>query len=362
MPRLNLASNFAFISSLSTAPLRPLQVWIRNADEHFRPPIVRPHAPKSQRTGEAIDHGAKVLRQAGSGRLPTIVLGGLVPDSSEQVFLLRRWLLKFGDLYYLNYPRTGFSLEAIQSQLTELVDELAAVGQTPVVFGVSFGAGILIDWLRRARERGASPQLGGVVLVSPVTCVADLIAPGSVKPATLLGRALKPFLDPTRNVSEEAVEKSRTLFLRMFEAGAQNKAALRSVMTANEAHRLRVSVMDTIRGVSWKGGCERVQALAAMPAPTDYFSPALLPLTKAPVLVLFAEREEGVLDAQAPVVFAFERAHRAYFSDSTLRRVKARPGEPPVQHASLVFHVFEFLAPLQAFYQQLRRGPVSLAA
>jgi hypothetical protein len=44
-----------------------------------------------------------------------------------------------------------------------------------------------------------------------------------------------------------------------------------------------------------------VQALAAMRRPTDYFQPALLPLTNAPTLVLFAEREDAVLDAAAPV-------------------------------------------------------------
>ena len=42
--------------------------------------------------------------------------------------------------------------------------------------------------------------------------------------------------------------------------------------------------------------------------------------------------------------------------------MKARPGEPPVQHASLIFHVHEFLAPLRAFYGRLRAPVLPLAA
>lgn len=369
MPGPNFAPTLSFISALSGSPLRPLHTFVRTAEEHFRPSHVRPHLPKVQhaqtavlkRNPSAFEFRARVLREVGVGRVPTIVLGGLVPDSSEQVFLLRRFLLKAGDLYYINYPRTGFSLELVCAQLADLVAELTAAGQPPIVFGVSFGAGVAVDWLRRARLAGTDPLLAGLVLVSPVTCVADLIAPGAAKPATLIGRALKPFLDPTR-MSEEMVEKSRMVFLRMFEAGAQNKAALRLLMTARESERLRAAVMATIRGITWRGSCESVQALASMVSPTDYFSPTLLPLTSAPTLVLFAEREEAVLDECAPALFAFERAPQAYFSQGVMQRVKARAGEPAVQHASLIFHVFEFLSPLQSFYQHVRRRPLALAA
>jgi hypothetical protein len=105
-----------------------------------------------------------------------------------------------------------------------------------------------------------------------------------------------------------------------------------------------------------------VQALAAMRCPTDYFQPALLPLTNAPTLVLFAEREDAVLDVAAPVRLALERALAAYFPAGKRREVKGRPGDGEVQHASLVFHVYSFLPHLQTFYRQVRRGPLALAA
>jgi pimeloyl-ACP methyl ester carboxylesterase len=311
------------------------------------------------------DHGdrADVRCEAGAGAVPTIVLGGLVPDATEQVFLLRRFLLKSGSVYYINYPRASFSLDLLCAQLTDLVAELSAIGQAPVIFGVSFGAGVVLEWLRRTRAAGAEPFLGGIVLVSPVTCVADLIAPDVPKPTTLLGRALQPLLDPKRPAAEATVEKARTIFLRMFEAGAQNKAALRQLMTAVETERLREAVMSTIRSVTGPGAHGRVQALASMRSPIEYFSPALLPLSTAPTLVLFAEREDAVLDERAPGRFTFERAHRAYFPQSSVQRVVAGKGQPAVQHASLIFHAFDFLSHLRSFYRCVRRrGPLALAA
>lgn len=305
---------------------------------------------------------AAIRREAGRGGVPTIVLGGFVPDAGEQIFLLRRFLLSTGDVYTVHYPAEGFSLPLLLAQLDDLLADLVARGQRPVIFAVSFGAGIALEWLRRTRERGLVLPLGGVVLVSPVACVDDVVPPGPGKPGTLIGRALKPFLLEGADPSPAAVERSRVLFARMFEAGAQNKLALRRLMTARELQLLHEGVLGTIRGITDEGARARVQALRQMRAPTAYFAPGLLPLTSSPVLVLFAEREEGMLDPGAPSLFAFRQAHRAYFPEGTVREVRAAPGQPPVQHASLVFHVFEFLPPLQAFYARLRAQRWPLAA
>ena len=362
MPVLSLAPAQSWYAMLHAAPLRPLHTFFRTTQERLRPPraaAYSPAAPGAEHDliarGRAAEHQrATVLRELGRGRMPTIVLGGFVPDSAEQVFLLRRFFLQAGDLYAMVYPRDGFSLDLLCAQLDDLVAGLAAKGQRPVIFGVSFGAGLALEWLRRQRAAGATPPIAGVVIVSPVACVADVVAPGAAKPTTLLGRALKPYLDPAVPAGESAVERSRTVFTRMFEAGAQNKAALRRLMTMPELERLRVSVGGAIRSITARGARERVQAIVQMQAPTDYFVPALLPLTAAPALVLFAEREGDVLDAAAPSIFAFKHAHRAYFPRGIVQEVTARAGDAPVQHASLIFHVFEFLPPLQAFYGRLR--------
>lgn len=362
----DFAPALSFFAALSSTPLRPLHTFVRTTGDRFWPPRLEPYrtacvAADETRTHTRLAPRAAILHERGAGRLPTIVLGGLVPDASEQVFLLRRFLLRSGDVYYVQYPRDGFCLDAICAQLGELIAELGAAGQPPVLFGVSFGAGIVLEWLRRMRLSGAQPPISAVVFVSPVTCVADLIAPGREKPTTLLGRALKPYLDETTSSSEAAVERSRSLFLRMFESGAQNKQALRLLMTPAESLRLREAVVGTIRGVTIEGARQRAQALVRMMAPTDYFTPRVLPLSLVPTLILFAEREEVVLDDDAPVRLAFERAPRAYFPQAVTRLIAAKPGDAPVQHASLVFHVFEFLPSLQAFYQRLRRSVMAVA-
>ncbi len=369
MPSPTFPPAFSLIASLGLAPLRPLHNLVRQTQERMRPRQLSVHQSATARARmtalRADDTGAPdrstILRESGAGRVPTIVLGGLVPDATEQVFLLRRFLLKSGDVYYVQYPRDGFSLDVLCAQVGDLVDDLVAEGHAPIILAVSFGAGLVLEWLRRQRLRGTEPLLAGIVLVSPVSCVADLIGENPGKPATLLGRVLKPFFDPGA-VALSTVEKSRAIFRRMFEAGAQNRIALRALMTPVEIERLREAVMDTIRGVTPHGAQCRVQALAEMRPPTGYFSPAALPLSSVPTLILFAEREEVVLDAAAPVRLALQRAAAAYFPEATVAEVRARRGRPPVQHASLIFHVFDFLPHLQGFYQRVRRGGLALAA
>ena len=360
-------SFFAAIQRVS--PVRPLRTLVRTTEERFKPQQLTPFEPSRRceqdlvlaRPGVGLHQRATILRERGRGRTPTIVLGGFVPESTEQVVLFRRFFLRSGDVYYFNYSRVGFSLELACAQLDDLVSELADQGEMPVVFGVSFGGGLTIDWLRRARIAGRVLRLAGVVLVSPVACVEDLLPLGAAKPATLIGRAVKPYLDGSV-ASEAAIEKSRTIFARMFEAGAQNKSLLHTLMTRTELTRLRSAVMETIRGITHNGARERVQALATMTAPTAYFSQQSLPLTEAPTLILFAEREESVLDANSPTRFVLEAARRAYFPDGCTKRVTARPGGAPVQHASLVFHAFDFLPHLDTFYGKLRQGKLRSAA
>lgn len=376
MRRLDSMPGFTFAPALSllaafqrVSPVRPLRTLVRTTEEHFRPQQLIPYDPIERRAQDAVLGGAAaglhqraaILHERGRGRVPTIVLGGFVPDSTEQVFLLRRFLLRSGDVFYFNYSPHGFSIELACAQLDDLVAELAMRGQPPVIFGVSFGGGFALEWLRRGRLAGRTVPLAGVVLVSPVGCAEDLFDPAAAKPATLLGRAIKPFLN-AGSATEAAVEKSRTIFTRMFEAGAQNRAALRALMTEPELTRLRAAVIRTIRQITSNGARERVQAMANMPPPTAYFSQALLPLTDAPVLVLFAEDENSVIDRGSPTRFALESAHRAYFPRGQVQRVTALPGGSPVQHASLIFHVFEFLPHLGAFYAKLRHAKLRSAA
>ncbi len=106
---------------LHAAPLRPLHTLVRTTEERFRPSRTHAYRPavaaaETARLAAGTATAAQravVWREAGRGRIPTIVLGGFVPDSVEQVFLLRRFFLQSGDLYALNYPRDSFSLDLL---------------------------------------------------------------------------------------------------------------------------------------------------------------------------------------------------------------------------------------------------------
>jgi hypothetical protein len=371
MPELSLSPALDLLVQFSQLPpALSIRTFIRSTGYRLRPPRPVPFSPAVRHAQEAVlERGAAELRQRSSilceqraGGIPTIVLGGFVPDAIEQVYLLRGRLLKYGSLYYFNYSHHGFSVDLFCAQLDDLVEELVTLhGQQPVLFTVSFGCGLLLEWLRRRRLAGRPPALGGMILVSPVACVEDLLEPGTAKPTTLLGRALKPYIEARGTVSQAIIEKSRAVFTKMFEAGAQNRETLHTLMTKGELERLRNGVLGTIRSIDAAGACERVQALSGMPAPAGYFSPGILPLSDAPALVLYAEKEASVITPDSPTRFALERAPRAYFSNGSVRLI-SNPRGSPVQHASLIFHVFNFLPSINGFYRRVKKGKAAAAA
>ena len=365
-PALSLLASFGRVS-----PTQPLRTLIRTTGYKLRPPRPIPYEPMIRAaqdavlaTGAAGPHQlATLLHEKRKGPAPSIVLGGFVPDATEQVFLLRGALLKRGSVFYLNYPRHGFSADLLFAQLDDLVAELAQIhGTPPVLFSVSFGSGLILEWLRRTREAGRHATIAGAIFVSPIGCIEDLLTPGEAKPSTLLGRAVKPYLDAADGVVEERqIEKSRMIFSRMFGAGAQNKAALGALMSVGELTHLHTAVNESIARIDGRGACERMAALRAFTSPTAYFSQRLLPLTEAPVLILFAEDEEAVIERHSPTRFVFTAAHRAYFPRSECHTL-ANPAGAPVQHASLIFHIGNFLPPIQRFYGLLIKRRFAHAA
>lgn len=264
-------------------------------------------------------------------------------------------LAERGSLYYFNYPTDDFSVDLICAQLDDLIEELVqSSGRVPVILAVSFGAGLVLEWLKRARRSGAPTRIRGLVLVSPVTCIEDLLPPGAIKPTTLLGRAVKPYLDADGAISGEQIERSRAVFTKMFEAGAQNDTALRGLLTHREVTTLITAVRRSIQSVTASGARARIRSLRSFEPPNAYFCQALLPLCTAPTLILYAEKEGAVLTPNAPSAFVFRSAHRAYFPHSTCQTV-GNPGGSPVQHASLLFHSTNFIPPISRFYRQLKK-------
>lgn len=357
----SLTPALAFIAAFSRLPVdQPLRTLIRTTGYKLRPPRPERHAPAVRHRQDAVFRSgcaglhqtADVLRELRSGPTPTIVLGGFVPDATEQVFLLRGYLLRQGAVYYVNYPRLGFSLKLIRAQVLDLIEEIThRHGATPVLLGVSFGAGIVLDALRTA-----DPAPRAAILVSPVACTADLIDPAQPKPTTLLGRAVRPCLLSTDISDPAPIEKARVLFNRMFDAGAQNKATLAALMTADEVRQLHQAVTGTIAAIDTRGAYERIRALDALPAPTASSLP-----DRTPTLALYAEKEENVLAANSPTRAVLKSA--AARSPATVDfQVVRNPRGHAVQHASLVFHVRDFLPPIAAFYRRLKTRKSAHAA
>jgi hypothetical protein len=353
MPTLSFLPMLSLVAQLRRRPAAPLRIWLRNTTHRFRPPRPAPHAAVVRRRQDAVlaagaagpHQVAQVLVEPRTGPQPTLVVGGFVPDATESVYLLRSGLLKQGSLYYFNYPRRGFSTDLFLAQLADLIEEVGRVHRRPpVIIAISFGAGLVIELLRR----GAAPALGGLVLVSPVACVADLLDPAAPKATTLLGRVLKPYLDAAGPADDSLIERSRTIFLKMFEAGAQNKAALALLLARDETLRLRESVLTTINSITPAGAVERVRALREFPPLGEP-----RPLTTAPALVLYSEKESAVLVESSPTAREFQSRVRAWFPRGSCLVVGNTP-DNPVQHASLIFHVENFQPPIAAFYRTLR--------
>jgi len=368
MPALTLSPALSVFAAFTRfTPPQPLHTFLRTTGYKLRPPRPLPHLSPFTRARDAVlasgaagtHQLATLLIEKRPGPVPTIVLGGFVPDATEQVFLLRGFFLKQGSVYYLNYPRAGFSLDLICAQLDDLVAELNRQGQRPALFGVSFGAGLMIGWLRRSRLAGRTHEIAGTILVSPVACAADIVAPDEPKPSTLIGRALKPFLDAGGSVNPGVIEKARVIFTKMFEAGAQNQASLRALMTAAELRHLHSHVISAIQSIDFTGACERLSALRELPA-LSAWDDGPRPLSTAPALVLYAEKETAVLHERSPTRAALATTLSAFFPAGTLQVIGG--GTSPVQHASLIFHYFQFLPPITAFYRGLKSGKFRLAA
>jgi hypothetical protein len=141
MPALSLAPVLSFFAAFQrVSPVVPLQTFLRTTSNRLRPSPPRPFTPTIRHaqstvlgSGRAGLHQlATVLHEPHPGSLPTIVLGGFVPDATEQVFLLRGHLAKSGSLYYFNYSPEGFSLDLLCAQLDDLIAELLHLGQPPV--------------------------------------------------------------------------------------------------------------------------------------------------------------------------------------------------------------------------------------
>lgn len=297
-------------------------------------PRVRPRELALRRTCASLpDTLCRMYKEKGNGNAPTIVVGGFVPDATEALEFQRPLLRGYGSVYYLNFPRNGFNPQMFNAQLADLIDDLALRGKRPVLFGISFGAGLLTAFLRQADE-ATHARIKGLTLVSPVLCTQDLVRPDGERSGgvRMLESNLRKILkaDPADPEGlHKQVERARRCFVGLFEAGAEN----RTLSTRHLA--IRRKIFGVLEHTSALGGYQRVLALRDFNRPAEGGS-----IFEGPTLLLKAEDEESILVPSSPTLelLANQQGLRAQFPNASLRTVLSSDPSDPVPHASLIFH------------------------
>jgi pimeloyl-ACP methyl ester carboxylesterase len=336
--------------------IRPMVTAVTAAAGFIRNIAIKRFAPANRhREFAVLGHNknshlsrCQIFREKGVGNVPTIVLGGFVPDATETVEFQRQLLRQHGSIYYVNYSRNGFSHEMFAAQLKDLIEHLVRKGQKPLIMGVSFGCGLLSNFLKHAEE-WIHEGIRGIVLVSPVITTDDLIRPIEQKRCgvRILESNLKKIIaaDPAdeSDISKH-VERSRRCFQALFNAGAENR-----LLSARHLS-IRKKIFDVIELTTARGGFERVIALKDFNFPVPANT-----LFSGPVLVLLAENESDILVPSSPTLKLFSEAplYNRIFPSCRVKAVRSHIAGDGVAHASLIFHHEAYNALLDGWYDKL---------
>jgi len=298
---------------------------------------------------------AQIFKEKGAGATPTIVVGGFVPDATEQVEFQRALFREYGSIYYLNYPRHGFSSEMFFAQLADLIEYLNGRDQRPVLFGVSFGCGLLARFLQDNAEAGFL-RIRGVVMTSPVLCTEDLIRSKDDKTGgvRMLESNLRRILlaGTDSDLLGRQIERARRCFQALFENGAQNREL------SGRHLSIKKKIMQVIESTPAAGGYQRVLALKQFARPDGR-----RPIFTGPALTLLAEDEENLLVPSSPTLALLRNPERKkmLFPRGLLWKVTSQVPGDAVAHASLIFHHTCYNPLIRGWYDKLQ-SPMLVAA
>lgn len=328
------------VASAATGLIRQMSIKPHRASSRHRELELR------ERCSSYPSVRCQIFRERGNGATPTIIIGGFIPDSTEVVEFQRPILRTYGDIYYMNYPRTGFATEMFMAQLADLVEEINNRGEKPFLFSISFGCGLAARFLREKLSSGLA--LRGVVMVSPVLCTEDLIRPAEDKKGgvRLLESNLRRILKADNGKAEDItrqVERARRCFQSLFEAGAENRTLSRRHLS------IRRKIMEVIAKTTSHGAYERVIALKEFPLPDTSGQ-----IYNGPTLSLLAEMEDNMLVPTSPSLAALrcQETHRSLFPNGIVRNVISHHAGDAVAHASLIFHHHSYNPLVKEWYDQ----------
>ncbi len=352
-PKLRVVRN----SSKAVSAFTAAASFMRSISfKRFAPETRRREFEAVERNPDSYRSRCQIFREKGVGTVPTIVLGGFVPDATETVEFQRKLLRRHGSIYYVNYARSGFSQDMFTAQLADLIEYLAHKGQKPLIMGVSFGCGLLSNFLRHASEQ-IHGSIRGLILVSPVITTDDLIRPAEQKRdgVRILESNLKKIIaaDPTNesDISRQ-IERSRRCFQALFNSGAENR-------TLTVRHlAIQKKINNVIEYTTARGGFERVLAMRDFRFPI--FSRALF---AGPVLALLAENESDILVSSSPTLKLFSEPslYTRIFPSCQVKRVESGIAGDGVAHASLIFHQEDYNALLGSWYSQQHYSQLKVA-
>ena len=295
----------------------------------------------------------------GRGRWRFILVPGLVPDGPHTFLFQTRLLRRFGDLITLTYPYDHFSLDETIACIAGQVQAAHRAGRRPVLVGVSVGGGVILEWLRRTRLAGEAPELGGLILISPLSCAEDL--------SPLLKRLLAPVMAEAQKADglpEQALQRGREFFMGLAakSAGAPRRVrGLRRLFdrftpagyAARRDHAIRSDIEQSLGRITDRTAVERVVALKDFRG-VHGLARAHLPVTTAPVLILWGAKERQTLDVAGPgasVLCRPDLCHRL-FPNVEIHWVYNPDGEE-APHASLLKHARAFNRHLSRYCTRL---------
>lgn len=325
---------------------------------------IKPYTPASRRrefmVKESVDNlhacRVRIFKEKGGGRIPTIVVGGFVPDATEQVEFQRTLFREYGSIYYLNYPRNGFSSAMFFAQLADLIEDLNNKDQRPVLFGVSFGCGLVTRFLQEHPEAPLF-RVRGVVMASPVLCTEDLVRPshksgGGVR---MLETNLRKILSAGSGDGEvlRQIERARRYFQALFQATiGKGQLSGRHLSIKNK-------ILQVIENTPAVGGYQRVLALKQFARP-DWGRP----IFAGPALTLLAEDEEQLLVTTSPTLAMLRSQVRkkVLFPRGIFWRVASPTPDDSVSHASLISHHHCYNPLIRYWYERLQIPRLNEAA
>jgi hypothetical protein len=336
----------------------PAVIGVASAATGFmRQMSIKPFTPRKRlrefllkdRVASLLACRAQIFKEKGSGSIPTVVVGGFVPDATEQVEFQRSLFREYGSIYYLNYPRHGFSSEMFFAQLADLIEDLNSRDQRPVLFGISFGCGLIASFLQESAD-ATTLRIRGVIMASPVLCTEDLIRPdhdrvGGVRMLeSNLRRILKAGPDGGEVLGRQ-IERARRCFQALFETGAQNREL------SGRHLSIKKKIMQVIETTPAVGGYQRVLALKQFARPDG-----TRPIFTGPALTLLAEDEENLLVPSSPTLALLRNPDRkkALFPRGLLWEVISRTPGDAVAHASLIFHHHCYNPLIKIWYDKLQ--------